>query len=96
MRTWDKLTIFEKVQAKARARLILIQILVDGFVDIKLSSPNNQRMLVKILADMRKKDRGHLAAGMLTAHVGINSELEKLSSVIAQGSKYDRYANSII
>ena len=89
MRTFGDLTYEERVAAVDRAKDILIDTIVQGSIEFKVSSPMVQRKFNRILTKVRKDETPTLAKAMLLADSSINRELDKSSIAIAEGSYYD-------
>lgn len=89
MRTFGQLSTEEREDAIVKAKNLLISHIVEGVIEVQMPNKIVQRDLDMILSDARKNENITLAKDMLTKHVTINRELDKISIAAAQGSRYD-------
>lgn len=96
MKTYGQLTRPQQADAMLFAKKLLVAHLVEGIIEIKMPNRITQACFERILSDLRKNETPTLAWDLLTGHVVINRELDRISWAAAEGAWYDDMGRSLI
>lgn len=90
MRTFAQLNRQDRELAVLRSEVILVDSIVECFVEFKMPNRLHELDMQNILTNARKQDLGLIETkNLLMKHPQIRVELKKLALVIAEGSKWD-------
>lgn len=91
MKSWDDLTTQERATAIGNAKALLIDLVIEGIIDLEMSTADLQASLEAILTKSRKAESPRLGMLGMLANKAINAELNRVAMTAAEGARYDVY-----
>lgn len=89
MRTWDQLSKLERSMSLGRAKVLLINLVIDGVVEIDMPNVETRKVFNRIIKDMRQVNNKDKRIALLYSDKSVSMELEKLVTAAAHGARYD-------
>ena len=89
MKTFTELTKDQQQRNLEDAALGIIDQILEGFLEIEFSHPDNQSAFLRIIDEAAKRDSFSYAQRKIVEHKGMRSEIEKISLIVCSESYYD-------
>lgn len=91
MKTWDDLTVKEQDTAVGNAKALLVDLVVEGVIELDMPTPDLQMKLNTILTESRKRESPRYGMIAMFANKAINGELNRVARAAAEGARYDQH-----
>jgi len=89
MKNWDDLTKVEQATAISNAKALLIDLVIEGVIELDMPTAELQASLETILTKSRKAESPRLGMLGMFANKAINAELNRVAVAAAEGARYD-------
>jgi len=95
MKTFGQLSSIERSTAIQRAKTLLVDLIIEGVIEVKMPNAIVQKSFDRILTDMRRNENPNMGMMLLFADKSIDKELDRISIAAAQGARYDNNGNAL-